>query len=179
MTLYEVEFDLDEKYMEYDLDLPESIDPAVFQRNLPLRNNWKWPRFDKEGGRKSIKADFVRVTSIDQLLIMEEAVWQLVNKPLIASGQCYVVKIGCVPHHISFPWHMFRGGWKEEGDGKNFWVDPKAFRGQYPLFQIEHCFNLFALSTPELRREGLDFEYLVRENHLSGLTFKKEWESAD
>lgn len=46
-----------------------------------------------------------------------------------------------------------------------------------PLFQTPSQIRVFALETKELRRQGLDFKNLVRKNKLTGLIFRKVWES--
>lgn len=181
-TIYYIEFDLDErKALIFHLDTRKrDIDSRFFRQNKPLPPDWEWPPFIKEGRRKLPKRDFAYVWGKKTLLLMQETAWQLTNKPLLASGQSWPVTIRETPYHICHPWHEIPAGWKrnESGDFK-FWFDPIALTGQYPLFQASDTYVLFTISTPELREQGLDFEYIVRENNLTGLEFHKVWESED
>lgn len=181
-TIYHIDFDLDErKSLCFFIDTPKRcIERSFFQQNEPLPPDWEWPKFTKDGRGKLPKRDFAYVWGQDTLLLMQEAAWQLTSKPLLASGQCYPVTINDVPYHICYPWHRLPGDWErtESGDYK-LRFDPIAFTGQYPLFQHSETYVLFTISTPELREKGLDFEYIVRENGLTGLTFHKKWESED
>lgn len=185
-TIYAVEFEMEDEstgkeYSTYEDNFPEDFDDQIFCQNKPLPDDWKWPRFKKTRGVKLVTPDFPYIFGYDCLLLMKENVWKIVEKTLTASGQCYSLSIGMFRHYICFPWRVFSLDVEKDpqtGDFRHIF-EPKVFDGQYPLFQTDSDNVLYTISSPNLRKAGLDFEYIVRENGLTGLTFEKVWESEE
>lgn len=192
MEIYQVSHDSSEKHAVYFMDLPfEAIDYGFWCKNEPLPEDWVWPPLETEARRRKMEPDIPYLWSWHKLLLVTEKAWDIVKKPLLASGQYQPISRGNKSYHIVFPWHViFPKGVVEvtrcgidtvfENIDKSTWEfdDPDFLSGRYPVFQIPNEDNyLFTISSPELREKGLDFEYLARENKLTGLEFKKVWES--
>lgn len=189
MKIYRIEWENPDKYLSYMCDF-KNVDFRTFMKGEPLPDSWKFPTLEKEKHCKLIDVDFPFIFNCYQFLLMNENTWQIVNKPLIASGQYYSISINDKPHRICFPWHVVNCVNNNETDHNSYVFktkllgstylhpfDPTVLDCHFPLFQFERDIALFAIESAELRKEGLDFKYLVRKHKLTGLIFRKVWES--
>lgn len=184
MKLYKIEWGNPNKYQSY---MPSSnFDFRVLYNGQPLPDNWQVPQMESTDKRcKFIQVDFPAFFSVHSVIIVNERAWPLVRLPLEVSGQCYEVSIDNHLFHLCNPWREIDCVDRDKCEFdrtfdfiiKKYYINMESLNYELPIFKIARSTDLFTLESKVLRQMGVDFKYLVRKNKLTGLIFKKVWES--
>ena len=185
MKIYKIEWGTPNKFQSY---MPEAdhFDPRVLYNGQPLPDDWQVPQMRTIDKRKKyIQVDFPAYFGTPAVILVNEKAWPLVRAPLEASGQCYECSIDNQLFRFCNPWREIdcvdRDKCVCDSDFrfiiKKYHFNMDKLDYETPLFKASRLIDVFALETKELRRQGLDFKNLVRKNKLTGLIFRKVWES--